>query len=309
MPANVTDAHRLQYASSVTMVAQMTKSPLFGAVTEFAATGDAKSVTDLVSAGSYQVGEDYSHKIPVILPNMSRRWVVRPQVIESGSPIYKEDEFDTATDLTSPHVTFHTNNVIRGKHDKILGVRETGGKLLISENGILGNAVGGKRGDAVSALPGSQYVAAGSTGLTLDKIRMAVRQLRINEFGMEDDDALYCLITPTQVDDLLGIAANSANALNAFAIQQLRDGKPTSLLGLTWLVSNRVPLSAADETVRLCPMFSKKNIQVGVWQDIKGDLKPGDSGTKYRPYVYVSTYLDAVRVQDKGVIVLECKEA
>lgn len=308
MPKNVEPLHRLQYANSVTMVAQMTKSPLFGAVTEVAAKGDAQSVTDLMGKGEYQIGEDYSHQNPSNRPETNRRWVMRPLVIESGDHIYKEDEFDTATDLTSHHVTFHTNNVLRGKHDRILGVSMQEGKLLVTEGGILGRAVEGKRAGSNVDLPGSQYVPAGTTGMTTAKLRDAVLALRKEEFGMEDDDQLYCLIAPEQVDDLLGIAAESSAALNAFAIEQLKLGKPTSLLGMNWLISNRVPFSKTDATVRLCPVFSKKNIQVGVWQDIKGDMW-NNGASKNRPYCYVSGYWDAVRIQDKGVVVIECKQS
>ena len=57
----------------------------------------------------------------------------------------------------------------------------------------------------------------------------------------------------------------------------------------------------------MCPIFSKKNIVVGRWQGIEGDMW-NDTSAKNMPYVYVSAYLDCVRAQDTGVVVIPCVE-
>ncbi|WP_101339731.1 phage capsid protein [Cereibacter azotoformans] len=298
--------HRLMYAQSVTMVAQQTRDPFAGAVTDASATGEAQSVTDLVDAGEYAYGEERSRRNPEMPISGSRRWVVMPPVIESGQYIDKEDKWRTATDPTSTIVTTHTRRVIRGKADRTLGIRKDGdGNYSVQDGGILGYATEGKRGAARVGLPSSQFVPVGTTGLTLDKLRDAVKTLKLDDFGMEDDDPLYCSITPNQEDDLLAIAAASGANLNTFSIDQLRTGKPTMLMGVNWILTNRLPVDAADS--RLCPIWSKKNIVRGIWQDVQGDMW-NDTHAKNLPYAYVSAYIDCVRVQDKGVIAIECKE-
>ncbi|PZQ99930.1 MAG: hypothetical protein DI533_04680 [Cereibacter sphaeroides] len=302
----VQDHHKLMYAASVQSVTQQTRNTLAAAVSEVSATGEAQSVADLLGAGEYQYGEDRSRRNPELPVTGSRRWVVRPPVIESGQYIDQEDKFATATDPTSAFVTTHTRRVIRGKQDRIMGVRKVDGQYVVTDGGILGSAVEGKRGTTVVGLPGAQIYPHGNAGLTLDKLRGAVKQLKLNDFGLEDDDPLFCVITPTQEDNLLAIAAASGPSLNAFAIDQLRVGKPTPLMGVNWIMTNRVPMNAAG-THRLCPIFSKKNIAVGVWQDVRGDMW-NDTSAKNKPYCYVSAYIDAVRVEDKGVIGIECLE-
>lgn len=306
---NVEPHHRLMYSNSVTMVAQQKLDRLQAAVTVIAATGEAQSTTDLFDAGEYQYGEARSRTNPQNPITGTRRWLMQPPVIESGDHIDKEDKFATATDPTSTYVTIHTNRVRRGVHDRTLGIRKdaVSGLYLVADGGILGYANEGKRAQTQTALPAGQYVPVGGTGLTLDKLRAAKETLQKNEFGMEDDDPLFCLITPTQNDDLLGIAAASGANLNTFNIQQLQSGKPTSLLGINWIMTNRLPVSATANTVRLCPIFSKANIIRGVWQDITGDMW-NDTSAKNLPYVYVSAYVDCVRNQDKGVVVIECQE-
>jgi hypothetical protein len=298
--------HRLQYANSVLMVAQQKKDPFAAAVTDVDANGEAQSTNDIYDAGEYAYGEDRSRRNPEMPVTGSRRWLIRPPVIESGQYIDTEDKFATATDPTSSFVTVHTNRVRRGKADRTMGIRKVDGVYQVADGGILGYATEGKRAESKNALPASQYVPVGTTGLTIAKLRAAKLQLKLDEFGMEDDDPLFCVITPNQEDDLLAIAEASATPLNAFNIEQLREGKPGRLMGVTWIMTNRVPVDDAES--RLCPIFSKSNISRGIWQDIMGDMW-NDTSAKNKPYAYVSAYIDCVRNQDKGVIVIECKES
>ena len=305
------EAHeRLEYTNSVTMVAQQTRDPFAGAVTDVMARGEAQSATDLYDAGEYAYGEDRSNRNPEMPVTGDKRWLVRPPVIESGQHIDIEDKFDTARDPTSTYVSIHTKRVVRGKADRTLGIRRgDDGLFRVADGGILGSSVSGKRpGGAAVALPGAQFVPVGATGLTVAKLRDALLELRKNEFGMEDDDALYCPISAMQIDDLLAIAEASSTPLNAFNIEQLRAGKPTMLMGITWIKTNRLPYKDGTTNTRLCPIFSKANISRGIWQDVKGDMW-NDSSAKNKPYAYVSAYIDAVRLQDKGVVVIECLEA
>jgi len=305
----VEQTHRLQYADSVTLVAQQTRDALAGSVTTIGAKGEAQSTTDLYDAGEYAYGEARSRRNPEMPVEASRRWLIMPPVIESGQYIEKEDKWASATDPTSTVVTVHTRRVVRGKQDRKMGVRKDKdtGLFVVSDGGILGYATEGKRAETQNPLPPSQIVPRGATGLTLEKIRDAKLVLQKADFGIEDDDPMYCVITPQQIDDLLAIAQASANSLNAFNIEQLRSGKPTPLLGINWLLTNRVPVAADNEQVRLCPLYSKNNIVEGVWQDLRGDMW-NDTSAKNLPYAYVSAYTDCVRNEDKGVIVIECNE-
>jgi hypothetical protein len=274
LSAKVEQTHVLQYSSSVSMVAQQTRDALAGSVTTMDAKGEAKSADDLYAAGEYAYGEARSRRNPEIPVTAARRWVVMPPVIESGQYIETEDKWASATDPTSTVVTVHTKRVVRGKQDRKLGVRKDPdtGLYVVTDGGIMGYATEGKRPTSQVSLPNSQYVPRGSTGLTLEKIRDAKLVLQKADFGIEDDDPLFCVITPQQIDDLIAIAQASSNSLNAFNIEQLRTGKPTPLLGITWLLTNRVPVAADDETVRLCPLYSKANIVEGVWQDVTGSM-------------------------------------
>lgn len=296
--------HKLTYSNSVTMVAQQMRNPLADAVTSVPASGEAMSASDLIGAVEYVYGEERSRTNVENPVKGDRRWLIRPPEMKSGQYIDDEDKLDMAMDPTSNFVKAHTQAVIRGCMDRLVGVRKVNGAYTVADGGILGNAIEGKRpGTSGTALPAGQIIAAGGTGLTIDKLRTAILTLNQADFGLEDNDPLYCLISPVQKDNLIAIAQASSTSLGAFNITQLQSGQPTPLMGINWIVSNRVPKDAAGAW--LCPVWAKSNIIEGVWTPIEGDVW-NDTHADGKPYVRVRTRRDVVRLQDKGVIAITC---
>lgn len=310
MSLEVTQHHKLQYASNVMMVAQQTRNALQGAVTTVPASGEAQSVADLLEQAEYSRGEEKSRRNVETPINGSRRWAVLNAPIEAGGYISKEEKFRTATDPTSQFVRAYTMAVNRGCADVILGVsKQTNGTFAVTEGGVLGIAREGKTPGTGTALPASQYIDNASTGMSLGKLISAQKKLQLADFGLEDNmDQLFCAITPNQIEDLLNLAVEAKEALNAFQILQLQTGKPTTLLGITWIPTNRLPFKSGSSNVRLCPVWAKSNIIDAEWQGIQGAMW-NDTHAKNLPYAHVDTYRDVVRAEDKGVVVIECAEA
>lgn len=301
----VEEHHRLMYANSVRMVAQQTRDPFAGRVIDTPASGEAKSATDMLDDGEYAYGEERTRRNVEMPVKGSRRWLIRPPVIKSGQYFDIEDDLDGQITPNSVKVKVHTTRVMRGKADRTLGIRKLDGRYVVTDGGILGHATEGKRPANKKALPASQYVPHDNVGLTTGKLRAAKLWLRKNDFGVEDDDEIYCAITAQQEDDLLAIAEDSAENLNAFSIEQLREGKPTRLMGISWVFTNRLPINNAEH--RLLPMWTKKNIERGIWQDVNGAVW-NDTSADNLPYGRVRAYIDCVRIEDKGVIAIECVE-
>lgn len=297
--------HKLTYRDNVIMVAQQKKNPFMGAVTEGPVKGEAVRVADLLSQIEYVYGEGRSRRNVENPISGTARWLVRPDCVESGQYIDIEDKLDMAVDPTSKFVAGHTMAVTRGWADRILGIRKSGTSFVVADGGIMGFSREGKTPGAGVALAAAQTVPVAGTGLTVAKMRAAQLLLNEADFGLEDDgDVLYCAIGSRQKDNLLAIAEASATALNAFQIKQLEDGKPTMLMGLNWIFTNRLPKVG---TTRYCPVWSKNNIAVGVWEALQGDIW-NDTSAKNLPYARVWARLDAVRAQDKGVVIIECNE-
>lgn len=302
------DHHKLMYSDNVQMVAQQMRNPLMGAVTEFPCSGEAHSVVDLFGSVEYKRGERRSRRNPENPIEGSRRWVVHQLDLESGQYVDREDKLRSAMDPTSNLMRGHVAAVTRGWADTILGVsKQDDGWFKVTEGGILGGARAGKTPGAAADLPAGQYIDADATGMTLEKLILAVERLNLADFGLEDEDPLYCVISPKQKTDLLNIAAATGTNLNQFELEQIRTGRPTTLMGITWIQTNRVPHKTKTGP-RLCPVFSKRNIVAGVWQGIQGAMW-NDPHAKNLPYMLVTANLDCVRAEDKGVVVIECAES
>lgn len=310
-PMMVEQHHRLQYSNSVTMVAQQTRNLILPAVTIVPANGEAQSVTDLFGTVDYMRGEARTRRNVENPVGGSRRWVVYNPTdqIKSGQYIDREDKFRTATDPTSNIVREHTNAVVRGYQDQLLGVEKLpGGDFAVTRGGIYGVAREGKTPGAVGTpLPAGQYLPEDSNGLTLEKLIVAVEMLQLADFGIDTQlDPLYGLITPKQKSDLLRIAAATSANINAFDVKQLESGQPTRLMGVNWIMTNRVPKSATGK--RLVALWSKTNIIGGEYEAINGDMW-NDTSADNLPYARVRCQLDCVRAQDKGVVIIPCTEA
>lgn len=308
-PMNVEQHHKLQYNASVEMVAQQLKNPLLPAVTIVPASGEAQSVRDLVGKVDYQRGQPRNRTNTENPVSGSRRWVVYDPTneIKSGQYIETEDKFRTATDATSVFVRAHTAAVTRGQMDQLLGIEKVGADFTVTRGGIYGLAREGKTPNSVgTALPAGQYLPDDANGLTLDKLIDAVELLHLADFGIDADlDPLFGLISPKQKSDLLRIAAASSPHQNAFDVKQLESGKPTMLMGVNWIMTNRVPRSATGK--RMIAIWSKANIIGGEWEPINGKIW-NDTHADDLPYARVRTNLDAVRGEDAGVVVIPCTE-
>lgn len=299
--------HKTTFTSNVQMVAQQVQNPLRNAVTVVPASGESQDAADLIGSLDYQEGEDRSRRNPENVPNRNRRWLIRPTVIESGQYIDKEDKFDMALDPTSPLMRSHVVAVERGVADRILGVRkDADGKFRIAGSGIMGRATEGKRATLSPSLPSANIIAHGGVGLTVEKLRKATEAMELQDFGLETDDEIYAAISPKQKTDLLNLALETKTNLNQFELEQIRTGKPTTLLGITWIFTNRLPYHADGD--RMIPLWSKKNIVCGAWQDVEGRMW-NDGSAKNLPYIYVDAYVDATRLEDVGVRIIRCTEA
>lgn len=296
--------HALTYGNNVAMVAQQLNNALRSSVTEVMCKGEAHAAADMIGALEYIESAGRERTNIENVPQNDRRWLIFPTEIKSGQYIDREDQFQLIYDPTGPLVRTHTAAINRGIQDRILGVKKQGTAFVVSGSGILGAANTGKRPGTTTGLPAGNVIANGAVGLNLAKLIKVKEDLGKADFGIEDDDLVNCAITPTQVSDLLNIAAQTQTNLNAFQLEQLRSGKPTSLMGVNWIVTNRLPKTG---NIRSCPVWTKRNVVLGLWQDVSGTAY-NDTHADNLPYVKVSARVDCVRVQDAGVRVIECQE-
>lgn len=296
--------HKLTYTTNIRLASQQMKVPMRGAVTEVTASGEAFDASDYLAPGEYTEFADRKRENIDNPAKAIRRWIARPNEWGSGEVIDKATKWDMAMDPASPRHTHHTKTTMRGVQDRILGVRRNAdGTFSVSGGGVMGTAIEGKTpGGAGTDLPAGQVIPHGSAGMTLAKLMTMREMLGKADFGIDDDMGVNGGISPEEVTDLLTIAAATNAALNAYDVDQLKNGKPGRLMGVDWFITNRLPKNATGQ--RWCPFWSKENIILGVWQDVQGRVW-NDGHARNLPVIEVSACMDAVRAEDKGVVVIE----
>ena len=104
--------------------------------------------------------------------------------------------------------------------------------------------VTGQDGTTTYALPGSQKIVAGGTGMTKAKVIQAKTIMRANEVdSFEDGEELYMLYNSVAMGQIL--ADNSLTSADFLAGQMLQNGKIANWMGFTWIPYERLATAGA----------------------------------------------------------------
>lgn len=298
----VEQSHKLMFSNNVELALQQLGSKLRPYVSEKPCSGEAEAASDLVQPVNYerQAGRPRSN-----IDNKGefvRRWLMYRDPIATGQYLDREDRWRAAMDPSSELVRAHAAAIGRGIDDTILGIDPTG---AVESGGLLGAVVEGKRpGGAGVALPSAQITVHGGAGLTIAKLRKARKRLGLDENDL-DREMPVMAITANQDDDLLGIVESASANLNMLEQPHIVDGKVQRLMGFTFVRCNRLPKSG---TTRSCPVWIKSKVVLGVWQDIRTDMF-NDTSAANTPVIRIDAVMDATRIEDKGMHIVECTEA
>ena len=287
-----------QYTSNVQLLLQQRGSKLRNAVMSQTQTGKQAVAVDqwgAVSAAK-RIGR-YQPLLPQDTPS-DRRWVF-PNDYDWSDLIDNFDKLRMITDPQSSYVTNGTYAMGRAIDDEIisglLGDNKTGESGATS-TGILSAYNGG------SQLVGTN-VGGANSNLNLDKLRNAKKILMQNEVDV-DNDPLFIAMTASQHDALL--AETQVVSLDYNTKPVLVDGRITSFMGFNFITLERLPKAAS---VRSCIAWAKSGAHLGMWGDIKPDVRQRADLSSLPWQVYVEGTFGATRTEEKKVVQINCTEA
>lgn len=208
---------------------------------------------------------------------------------EDGDMLDDQDKIRLMTDPTSEYTRAMVQALSRAKDDVII-------------QALSGNA---RSSTGNVALPSTQKIAVGGTGLTKAKMIQARKLFRSNEADEENGQELYLGYSSTALSDLLSdttLTNSEVNTVLSLQSGQLRDGK---LMGFTMIPSERF---AKVSTTRYLYAWAKTGVVLGIGEEIKVRIgeDPG-KGYNMRPYAKMS--LGAVRVEEEKVVEIACVES
>lgn len=296
MSVNITTFYVQEYARILNELVQQRDSRLRKGCTEQRYEGKAGSPVEQVGSINMQpVTSRYQPMGRVDAPT-DRRWVYPsdfdlPQLLDS---------FDKLRLLIDPKSKFVQNAHFAANRQM--------DDLIITA--LFGTSKTGETGQNSITMPSTQVVsvqqgASAATGLTVAKLREALRILRANEAIPDNDEPsdVYCVAGAKQLDNLLAeVQVVSSDFNGGQAV--LKEGKISRFLGIDFIHSERLPTGTDDQsgTSTKVGLWQKEGMHLGLWNDITTDVaqRKDLQGLPWQAYVYMTA--GATRLEEKRVV-------
>jgi capsid protein len=153
--------------------------------------------------------------------------------------------------------------------------------------------------DSTSTTAVANTIVHGSVGLTVDKLRQAMRVMDLAD--VEEDDR-YLVASPNGKEDLLQTTEATSQDFNT--VRALVNGSLNTFLGFTIIWSTRLPLAS---TTRTCYAFHRNGIGLAIGKDISNYVEPRydkNGATQVR----FTLVMGATRVEEARVVPIEITE-
>lgn len=181
-----------------------------------------------------------------------------------------------------------------------MGMRRQFDDTIVAALG--GVARTGKNGATNTALPASQKIAHGNTGLTVAKL-LRTRTAFLNADVDLNMEKITIVVSPNQLENMLNYE-KATNSDYVGAIYPLVSGEITKFLGMNFVSTTRLPLASG---VRTCYAYVRSGITLGMWANTQvfvSRLPTQNQDIQIQMFATVG----ATRVMEKKVMQVFCHE-
>lgn len=148
----------------------------------------------------------------------------------------------------------------------------------------------------------NQQIAAGSAGLTIDKLRQAKQKLDVNE--VDPSLRRYFLCSSKQIENLLGTTEVTSADFNS--VRALVNGEVNSFMGFEFIRSELLDKNSND---RDCYAVVEDCMRLGIGRDIITKMTEVNTLVSHPTQIYFEMDLGAVRVQETNIVKVICDES
>ncbi len=292
MSQNIPTHFVQQYTTNLQLLLQQKGSRLRSAVMEQTHVGKQAVAVDQIGVtnAAKRVGR-YQPLTPVDIPT-DRRWVF-PTDYDWNDLIDNFDKLRLLVDPQSAYVQSAIAALGRSIDDEII-------------TAFFGTAKTGENGSTSTTFPASQEVSndvgGTDTDLNLAKLKKAREILMANE--VDPDEQLFVAITAKQHTALLN--ETQAVSLDYTNRPALVDGKITAFMGFNFIHTERLSITASDRSV---PAWAKSGMHLGLWGDIRTDVRQRADLSSLPWQVYAEGTFGATRTEEKKIVKIICREA
>ncbi len=289
MSNQVSTAFVVEYKANVEMLLQQRGSMLRDTVSTGFYRGKAGVPVEQIGPVMARKKGARHADTPLIETPHERRWVY-PSDYEWADLVDNFDKLKTGIQIEGAYAQNGSYALGRGMDDEII-------------TAYFGPARIGAEGTATESFDTTnQRIAAGTTGLTVSKLKDAQAILMGNEVDL-DNDQMVCVITARQNANLLEQMEIMSSEYNMKPT--LRNGKVIEWAGIQFKHCERLPLEGDDRRV---PLYVRSGMHLGLWNDIEARItERPDKG--YATQVYVHGSFGATRTDKRKVVDILCVEA
>jgi hypothetical protein len=320
MAVNIDVSFVNQYKDAVYMNAEINGGKFSGKIREESITGEAAFYETLDSVFAEAAGAQFADS-PIGDIVHGRRQVV-PVDLEVGLMLDNWDKVKTLASFEGRYVKRMVEALMRKKD-------------IATLTGALGTAQTGKAGATATPFAfASQSIpistgGTGQVGLNVAKLKAAKALFWANGVNIEDPDKkLYMVCSGKQIEDLL----NDDEAINSdyASVKALVNGDINQFMGFEIIRSELVPYVSAITTdlptaveldwtatdvpkdtsvteVRACFAYAKDSVLCATNPDITSKVAER-SDKRFNWYAYSALGVGAVRMEEKGVVLIGCDE-
>lgn len=277
-----------KYDEDIQLVAQQKTSRLEGTVTPYPGIiGASKSVDRYGSTEAQEIVTRHGDTNHIEVPHL-RRWI---DLRDYNHPTLL-DKTDTLKVLDDPN-----NKYVQGA---VAAMNRRKDKIIIAA--LFGNAR--NVDNTLVALPAGQKVVHGGTNISMAKIRAGIELMNINEADSPEEGGERTFVyTAKQLTILMGDTTLTSSDYNT--LEALQNFKVDAFMGMTWKRVEFLPITAG--LVRSCGIYGKSYVALGIGQDIVNKISDrADKNHAIQTYTEMS--MGAVRVEDAGVVEIQCQE-
>jgi hypothetical protein len=289
MAYEVSDHYSKQFTANTELLLQRTGPKLLPFVTMASYEGESAQIVKQFgsvefnsAAGRFEdtVWSEIEHK---------QRWIF-PTDYDLALPIDKRDEIRMVGELQSPYVAAMAKAYGRKVDDIIVDAM-----FAASRTGV--------NGGTSTTHPSGQQVAAAATGLTIAKLRSALKILRENEIDLDVEKPLIA-VTAKQLDNLLGTTEVTSADYNS--VKALVNGDIDTFLGFKFIHTQA--LDADGSSNRRVPVWVPSGVHFGTWNGLETDIGPRRD-KKNTMQIFMRFTAAATRVEEKKVVEIQCVES
>lgn len=302
MSLNLATLYGQQFSSNVALLLQQKMSKFRGAVTTGSHTGKQASPVDQIGAVAMRpVTNRFAPKERTDAA-VDRRWV-SPSDFDLQQLV---DTFDNLKIISDPKSKYVQN--------AIAAANRQFDDLII--DGFFGTSLTGETAGTSTTFPTSTSTnvvsvdtGGAASGLNVAKLKKAYELALTNEVDVESDP-LYVAITAKQNTNLLNEIEIISADFKAEQKPRVESGKVMSFLGFNFIHSQRLDTGTDDQagTSRAIPVWAKSGMYLGLWQDMRTDVREAKElkGNPWEVYLYLSA--GATRLEEGKVLKIWARE-